>query len=190
MDKDSIVLGSGKLFIDEFVEGAEIPADELIEIEEHRIGYIKGGCTLEYKPEFYTAEDDLGRVSKTILTKEEAVLKTGLITWCANTLEQLCTTGRVTTAGNKRTIKIGGVGNQTGKKYIIRFLHEDAEDGDIRITIVGNNQAGFTLAMLKDEETTVDAEFKAHPMDKEGTLITYTEDFTPAPEAAAEGPTV
>ena len=43
--------------------------------------------------------------------------------------------------------------------------------------IIGNNQAGFTIAFAKDSETVIDAEFKAQPMDKEGTLILYTEDI-------------
>lgn len=45
------------------------------------------------------------------------------------------------------------------------------------LTIVGNNQAGFTIAFAKDSETVIDAEFKAQPMDKEGTLITYQEEM-------------
>lgn len=45
------------------------------------------------------------------------------------------------------------------------------------VTIVGNNQAGFTIAFAKDSETVIDAEFKAQPMDKEGTLITYQEEM-------------
>ena len=49
--------------------------------------------------------------------------------------------------------------------------------GLLRKTIVGNNQAGFTIAFAKDSETVIDAEFKAQPMDKEGTLILYTEDI-------------
>ena len=42
--------------------------------------------------------------------------------------------------------------------------------------IVGNNQAGFSLAFAKDKETVIDAEFKALAQDKEGTLITYIEE--------------
>lgn len=34
-----------------------------------------------------------------------------------------------------------------------------------------------TIAFAKDSETVIDAEFKAQPMDKEGTLILYTEDI-------------
>lgn len=63
------------------------------------------------------------------------------------------------------------------KKYLLRFVHKDTQDGNIRVTIVGNNQAGFTIAFAKDSETVIDAEFKAQPMDKEGTLILYTEDI-------------
>ena len=64
-----------------------------------------------------------------------------------------------------------------GKRYVIHFVHKDNVDGDIRVTIVGNNQAGFTIAFAKDSETVIDAEFKAQPMDKEGTLITYQEEM-------------
>ena len=70
-----------------------------------------------------------------------------------------------------------GIGNADGKKYILHFVHKDPADGDVRVTIVGNNQAGFTIAFAKDSETVIDAEFKAQPMDKEGTLILYEEDM-------------
>ena len=84
----------------------------------------------------------------------------------------------------KRVVKVGGVSNQKGAKYAICFHHEDPVDGDIWVMIVGNNQAGFSLAFAKDKETVVDAEFKAHPMDKEGTLIHYEEDVLEADTAA------
>lgn len=172
---EKIVLGSGKTYISEFT--GSIPEDTVLEVEANLLGYIQGGASLEYKPEFYTAEDDLGYVKKTILTKEEALFKTGIMTWYANTLSRICATARVTETETKRTVKIGGVTNQDGKKYIIRFLHEDDTDGDIRVTIVGTNQAGFTLAFAKDKETVIDAEFKALPQDSEGTLIIYEEEI-------------
>ena len=139
----------------------------------------KGGAEIEYAPEFYEAKDDMGKVSKVIITEEEATLKSGIMTWCGTTLEKLCQTARVTEDKTKgiRTVKIGGIGNATGKKYLLRFVHKDTKDGNIRVTIVGNNQAGFTIAFAKDSETVIDAEFKAQPMDKEGTLILYTEDI-------------
>lgn len=178
MDKESIVLGSGDLYCTDF-QGVdkEIPEDEKIETEENRLGHIKGGASIEYKPEYYEAKDDMGKVSKVIVTSEEATLKSGIMTWCGTTLEKLCQTARVKEENGKRIVKIGGIGNATGKKYLLRFTHKDDEDGDIRVTVVGNNQAGFTIAFAKDTETVIDAEFKAQPMDKEGTLILYSEDM-------------
>lgn len=191
MNKESIVLGSGDLYCTEF-EGTdkELPTNEEIEKEENRLGHIKGGASIEYKPSFYEAKDDMGKVSKVILTEEEATLKSGIMTWCGTTLEKLCATARVSEDKDKkkRIVKIGGVGNATGKKYILHFVHKDDQDGDIRVTIVGNNQAGFTIAFAKDSETVIDAEFKAQPQDKEGTLILYEEDMEPGTQEPPEEP--
>ena len=61
MNKESIVLGSGDLYCTDFLgTDKEIPADEEIEKEENRLGHIKGGAEIEYKPEFYEAKDDMG----------------------------------------------------------------------------------------------------------------------------------
>lgn len=174
-DGEKIVLGSGKLYTSEF--SGTVPDDATLEVETNLLGLIQGGASLEYKPKFYEAKDDLGLVQKTILTEEEVTLKSGVLTWNGKTLKKLSSTARVTEANGKRTVKIGGLNNQDGKKYIIRFVHEDEVDGDIRITIVGNNQAGFSFKFAKDKETVVDAEFKAAPMDNEGTLIMYEEDI-------------
>ncbi|MGI5857572.1 MAG: hypothetical protein ACOX64_14125, partial [Candidatus Merdivicinus sp.] len=56
-DGEKIVLGSGLVYITEY--SGTIPEDSVIETDENLMGLIQGGATLEYKPEFYTAEDDL-----------------------------------------------------------------------------------------------------------------------------------
>lgn len=174
-DKETITLGSGKLYA-KLYDGTEIPANAVLETDDNLLGLIKGGAEVEYAPEFYTAKDDLGIVSKTIMTEEVVTLKSGIMTWNAKTLEKLSATARVTENENTRTLKIGGVGNQTGDKYILRFVHTDKVDGDVRITIVGQNTSGFTLAFAKDEETVIDAEFTALPnLDAEGTLLLFEE---------------
>ncbi|WP_169829616.1 hypothetical protein [Clostridium estertheticum] len=176
--KQKIVLGSGKLYTTEFVSET-LPTDLELEVPANLLGLIQGGATLEYKPKYYEAKDDLGLVSKTILTEEEVTLKSGLMTWNGDTLERLCATARVdeqSTPG-KRIVKIGGMNNQDRKKYVIRFVYLDAVDGNIRVTIVGNNQAGFSFKFAADKETVVDAEFIAAPMDNEGTKIIYEEDI-------------
>ena len=189
MDGERIVLGSGYLYISEFDSKTKaIPTNEEIEKDENLLGLIQGGAEVTYKPSYHEAKDDMGKVSKTILTEEEATLKSGIMTWCGKTLEKLCETARVIEDKVKkiRTVKIGGVGNATGKKYVIHFVHKDETDGDIRVTIVGNNQAGFSFAFAKDKETVIDAEFKAAPQDKEGTLILYEEDMAETTDSSTE----
>lgn len=183
VDNKPIVLGSGTLYVMEFT-GA-IPEDSAIEKPENILGLVQGGASVEYKPTYYTAKDDFGKKQKTIITDEEALMKSGICTFNGDTLAKISSTARVTTNGNKRIVKIGGVGNDNGKKYLIRFHHEDKVDGDIRVTIVGRNEAGFSLAFAKDKETVVDAEFKAAPHDTEGTLILYEEEIKDAAAAAA-----
>ena len=79
MDKESIVLGSGDLYCADFQGTNEaIPDDAVIETEDNRLGHIKGGAEIEYTPEFYEAKDDMGKVSKVIITEEEAALKSGM----------------------------------------------------------------------------------------------------------------
>lgn len=172
-----ITLGSGKLYCIPFAE--TLPEVSTICVEGNLLGYIKGGASLEYAPTFYEAKDDLGYVVKTIITEETATLKSGILTFDGNTLNKLCDTGRVTedTQNKRRILKIGGIGNAQGNKYILCFHHEDAVDGDIWVLIVGQNQAGFTLAFAKDAETVIDAEFKCLAQDSDGTLIQYIEEI-------------
>ena len=85
-------------------------------------------------------------------------MKSGLMTFCGNTLEKICDTARVSyaektsTKKKRRIVKVGGGNNQGRKKYVICFHHEDPVDGDIWVMIVGNNQAGFSLAFANDKE--------------------------------------
>lgn len=177
-ENKKIVLGSGLLYVVPFVD--TIPADTELEKQENLIGYIKGGATLTYTPTFYKATDDLGYVAKTIITDEEVVLKSGVMTWNGETLKKLCSTAEVTKDASTRTVKIGGIAKYTGQKYVIHFVHEDSEEGWIKITIVGNNESGFEMAFAKDSETVINAEFKAVPQDETGTLITYKEEIKTA----------
>ena len=176
---DRIVLGSGRLFV--LVYTGTIPADDVIETAGNLLGAIKGGATLEYSVTGYDAIDDSGERSKHVITDETAVLKSGVMTWNGKTLEKLSATARVSETAGRRTVKIGGIRNQNGKKYLVRFLHEDEEDGDCRVTIIGTNQAGLSIAFVKGTETVINAEFKAMP-DSDGTLIIYDEAILPLPE--------
>lgn len=174
-DAEVITLGSGDLMIKEYSDA--MPAYTDFDVTTDLLGRIQGGATLEYSGEWYEAKDDTGKVVKTIITEEEATLKSGIITWNGKTLTKLCSTARVTEADGIRTVKIGGVGNHDGKSYALCFHHTDKTDGDVWIVIRGVNQGGFSLAFAKDKETVIDAEFKCLSQDDEGTLIQYVEEI-------------
>lgn len=173
-EADKITLGSGDLMIKEYDDVMPAHSDFT---EADLLGRIQGGATLEYKGTWYEAKDDTGKAVKTIITEEEATLKSGIITWNGKTLEKLCSTARVTENGNIRTVKIGGVGNHNGKSYALCFHHVDKIDGDIFVVVRAVNQGGFSLAFAKDKETVIDAEFKCLPQDDDGTLIQYVEEI-------------
>lgn len=179
---DKIVLGSGKLYIDTVSATAgvyAIPADADIEVAGKLLGYIQGGATLEYTPTFYTVKDDLGYISRRYLTEESVVFKSGILTWNADALDKLCSTATVTTATSKKTVKIGGIDNYDNQMYILRFVHEDAAEGDIRLTVVGNNTAGFELQFQPEQETVLNAEFECIPgVGTAGTLVVYEEEIS------------
>lgn len=176
---ETITLGSGKLYCMELPSTGVMPEDTAIETESNRLAWIKGGASLEYAGEFYDAKDDLGMVSKRKLTTEEVKLTSGIMTWNGQVLKKLCSTARVTETGGVRTVKIGGTANDDGKSYIIHFLHEDPVDGDVRVTLVGQNTSGFTLQFAADAETVIDAEFSAvsGKLDDEGTLVIIKEEI-------------
>lgn len=175
-DAEVITLGSGDLMIKEYTD--VMPLYSEFDAKTDLLGRIQGGATLEYKGTWYEAKDDTGKVVKTIITEEEATLKSGILTWNGKTLAQLCSTARVTEENGIRTVKIGGVGNYDGKSYALCFHHTDKIDGDVWVVVRAVNQGGFSLAFAKDKETVIDAEFKCLPQDDEGTLIQYAEEIT------------
>lgn len=184
---ERIVLGSGKLYVTAYT--GTIPESTTLEVDANLLGLIQGGATLTYTPTFYEAKDDLGLVSKKYLTEEEVILSSGIMTWNGSTLAKLTSTATVDeTAAGKRTVKIGGIANYSGQQYVIRFVHTDDVDGDIRITIVGSNEAGFEMAFAKDQETVINAEFKAQPADSNGTLIIYEEEDSSVTGERFNGP--
>jgi hypothetical protein len=175
--KENITLGSGKAYIMEYT--GEMPEVDAICADENLLGHIQGGAELSYTAEPYEEKDDLGLVSKTIVTSEEAILKLGLLTWNGQTLQYLADRCSVTEGNGKRTIKIGGAANAQGKEWVICFFHEDKKDGNLWVLIRGSNSAGFTLTFASDAGTKIEPEFKALPQ-SDGTLITLIEETTAA----------
>lgn len=172
--QDNITLGSGKAYIVEY--DGTMPEVNAICVDGNLLGHIKGGAELTYTAETTEEKDDLGFVSKIVVTAEEAVLKLGTITWNGETLQKLVDRCAVSDEEGKRTIKIGGANNSQGKEWVICFKHEDKKDGNLWVLLRGTNTAGLTLTFAVDAGTVLEPEFKALPQDDNGTLITVIEE--------------
>lgn len=176
MNVDSIILGSGDLYIAEYDTSTGIPADDALEVSANTMGRIKGGATLEYKPTVYEVKDDKQYVVKRFIQSEEVTFKSGILTWDMDNLERLAGACEVTTAASGVTMKIGGRGANGLKQYIIRFVHNNGSK-KLRITLVGTSSNGFSLAFDPEKETVIDAEFKAMSSDANGTLVIITQEI-------------
>lgn len=178
-NSDEIILGSGDLYVCEYT-GDTVPADSVIEIDANRAGNIKGGAKLEYSTSSQTVKSDNGRVKKTIITEETVKFVTGLITWSKNWLLALVATARVdeTSKANHRIFKLGGLSNQSKKKYLFRFVHTRDDGRKIRLTVTGKNTGTISLAFDPENATTVDAEITADSLDSEGTLVIFDDELT------------
>ena len=173
---EEYTLGSGDLFIKEYTAGTAVTAEDVITNGE-RLGEIKGGASLEYTTETKEDSSDLGRTKIVIISKEDVVLKSGVMTWNGKTLEKLCQTARVTkdVSAKKRTIKIGGLANAANKSYAVAFQYKGDGKKGLTVLIVGKNTAGFTVSFSSDNATVIDAEFKAQALDNDGTLVVIEE---------------
>ena len=173
---EEYTLGSGDLFIKEYTAGTAVTAEDVITTGE-RLGEIKGGASLEYTTETKEDSSDLGRTKIVIISKEDVVLKSRVMTWNGKTLEKLCQTARVTKSvdNKKRTIKIGGLANAANKSYAVAFQYKGDGKKGLTVLIVGKNTAGFTVSFSSDNATVIDAEFKAQALDNDGTLVVIEE---------------
>ncbi|MDE5557453.1 MAG: hypothetical protein K2J32_07140 [Ruminococcus sp.] len=155
-----------------------IPSDEELEVENNMIARTKNGATINYSANWYTAESDDGKAKKRRLVGETASISYGNITWNGNTLEKYIATARVEEKDGKRRTKIGGVQNDNGKRYLIRGIHRDKVDGDIRVTGVGVNTGGWEGVFKPDSETVITPTFELEPsIDDTGTLLIYEEEI-------------
>lgn len=158
---DPIVLGSGRIYVDVY-DGKTVPNMADIEKEEKELGNISGGATLEGSETFYTAKDDLDRIRRKKMTGDEYTLTTGIMTINADVLEKTLSTVKVSENAERGTkiLKLGGVSNYKEQRYVFLFVNEDK---DVRIMILGSNEAGLLLQFMKDKETVINQKIVGVP---------------------------
>lgn len=172
-----VVLGSGENYLKEVngtIDTSNI--DTLITtyfVKENLWGDTKNGAQLTYTPTTYTINDDLGRVTETVLTKEDVKLSMGLVRINDNILLPLMETARKVESSvtGRMALKIGGIANASGKSYFVGFKHIDAKRGNIYVVIIGKNDGELQLSFNPESETILNPSFIAGAMDTEGTKV-------------------
>ncbi len=177
MAKNEVILGSGKLYIVDFDAESGIPENTQFETEQNSVGSIKGGASLSYEGEVYEVIDDAGFVLQRFVSKEEVLFKSGILSWDLKNLERLSMTGKVIEDEGKRILKIGGQTDEL-KKYALRFVHTLKSGKKIRVTLIATANSGFELTFNPEEETVLDAEFKAlQASESDMTLVTIEQEI-------------
>lgn len=164
-----VILGAGKWYLAAWTSGA-IDLSTLC-VAGNLIGYTQGGATIEYTPETYTVEDDIGMVRKTFMTKATATMKTGLLTMDVGSLAAIMSMGTATTASGTTTLKLGG-GRSKLKKFAVAFQYTDADDNTtITVGMIATNAGTLSLAFAKDKETVPEITFTAESNGVDDTII-------------------
>ncbi len=170
--KKTAPLGSGIAYIVECTMDKMPSAAELVAlaIDDNKAGETKGGATFTYTANTHKEQDDHGVVMRIITLEEEAKIRWGQFTWAPDAVTKYAATGRVVEDGEYTVIKLGGLQNDNGKRYIVIFKQIDPELGDLYVALVGTNTAGITIAFARDATSKLEPEFTALPCDDEGTL--------------------
>ena len=178
--QENVILGSGDLYITQYDESIDLETAaffKTIEVETNKVGHIQGGAEIQYTPTLKEVVDDLGNILKRKITAETVTFKSGLLSVALEWLNRLVATGELTedTTNHLKILKIGGSKRYNATAYLVHFVHTLDDGRKVRVTILGNSSNGFTMAFKADNETVVDAEYKALSQ-KDGTLVIFSEE--------------
>jgi len=175
---DDIILGSGHVYILEQNNTNKLTGNmtnaQLREyigtyaVSGNLAGHVKNGATLNYTATKYTEKDDFSEITKTITTDESLNLAFGFIDYKTGLMDELVDNAETTVGVSDEAIKVGGLGNDKGKKYIVIFAHEDAADTDTYVILTGTNTANLAAAFATGAGTMFNAQFEAEPIDGTG----------------------
>ncbi|MEC1725851.1 hypothetical protein P9E34_14125 [Schinkia azotoformans] len=178
MSEQEILLGSGKLSLGVVANVATATETE-IAAALTEVGAISGGATLTYTPTFKEIKSANYGTLASFLTDEQVTFTSGILNWNLKNLENF-SAGAYSedeTAGTRR-IGIGGLRN-VPINYL-RFEHTKPSGKKLTVNIFkAQSQNGFELAFDSENETIIDAQFKALavPGKTDGTLVEIVEEI-------------
>ena len=132
-------------------DGATIPEDSTLEVEEKRAGHIKGGASIEIKPSFMKRPTISSALQKAFLTEEVANHEiVGLITYGERA------GGTDFHGAQKAQRRVGDIQNRRHQKcerqkVSLAFCAHQDDGKKIRITVTGRTQRGVSITFAKDK---------------------------------------
>ncbi len=164
-----MVMGSGRLYAALVTSSnSTIPTLSTLVTADNNVGHIKSGFTCSYTVDTVTEEDDLGEVSKTVITKKTSTAKCGLVTWNGTTVKKFVkgTTVSEDTTAHTRTTDIGG--NTTDDdEYWFAFVPEDTDRID-GIIFKGSPVGGWNAVFESGTSSKLEPEIAVVPFDENG----------------------
>lgn len=172
-----IRIGHADLYVTDYNDS--IPTDATLEVDANLLGKIKGGATIEYKP----VEKEIISDDKTVQERYEVgcevTVKAGVLTWNNAKMKNMIACGEYVddATTHTRTLKLGSNSISPMKKYVVRLVHPISDTLKYRATILATASDGFGIAFNPENETVIDATFKAMSM-SDGTKLILSEDYS------------
>lgn len=174
-DSNNYILGSGELYLGT-IENIETATEEQIATALENVGSIEKGASLSYKVSTKDIETANRGIIDKIITKEEVIFKTGVLSWKLDNLQRLApATVTKDATKNTKTLTIGGKGS-IPVNYL-RFVHTKKDGKKLIVNIFkAMSEGGFEFEFDSEKPLSVNYEFTSLAK-RDGTLVEIIEEF-------------
>ena len=172
-----IHIGHADIYVSDYT--GSIPADETLEVAGNMLGKVKGGASIEYKPTEKEVMSDDKTVQERYEVGCEVTVKAGVLTLNGSKVKSMVANGEYEddAENHVRILKLGSNSISPMKKYVVRLVHPINNTLKYRATILATASDGFGIAFNPENETVIDAAFKAMSM-SDGTKLILAEDYS------------
>lgn len=165
----TINVGVGDVYVAEYADS--IPADNVLEVEGNKIPHTSGGVTFEYSVSKTDITDDKGAVLDRAKEDEKLTIRIGILEDMATMYEWLTETAVIDDDDPSFTeISIGG-DVESGKKFVVRYVHTRKNGKKVRYTALVLPSDGFSEPYTKGTAKIVDCTLTATALDDTGKLL-------------------
>ena len=165
----TINVGVGDVYVVDY--DTSIPVDSTIEVAANKIPHTSGGVTFDYTANNTAITDDKGVMVDRAKEDESLTVRIGILEDMVDMYEWLSETAKIEdTDPTNTTISIGGE-VQSGKKFIVRYVHTRKSGKKVRYTAIVLPADGFSEPYTKGTAKIVDCNLTATPMNAEGKLL-------------------